>query len=84
MGGIGQNLQLQSDSSEIVCGIIIRAPHTTYVVFCELREKMSMPELKIWVYIEINVKIHFIALIKYYINDIFGIIYSMAPVKTQL
>ena len=28
MGGIGQNLQLQSDGSEIVCAI--RAPHKTY------------------------------------------------------
>ena len=28
MGGIGQNLQLQSDGSEILCAI--RAPHKTY------------------------------------------------------
>ena len=28
MGGIGQNLQLQSDGSEIVCAIW--APHKTY------------------------------------------------------
>ena len=28
MGGIGQNLQLLSDSSEILCAI--RAPHNTY------------------------------------------------------
>ena len=28
MGGIGQNLQLQSDGSEILCAI--RGPHKTY------------------------------------------------------
>ena len=52
MGGIGQNLQLQSDSSEILCAI--KAPHKTdacqilwqNVVFCELWEKMSVPDIK--------------------------------------
>ena len=52
MGGIGQNLQLQSDGSEILCAI--RAPHKTYayqivtkyVIFCELWEKMSVPDIK--------------------------------------
>ena len=53
MGGIGQNLQLQSDSSEIVCAIT--APHKTYacqilrqtkyVIFCELWEKISVPDI---------------------------------------
>ena len=52
MGGIGQNLQLQSDGSDILCAI--RAPHknlripnfvTKYVIFCELWEKMSVPDI---------------------------------------
>ena len=34
MGGIGQNLQLQSDGSEMLCAI--RAPHKTYAYkFCD-------------------------------------------------
>ena len=38
MGGIGQNLQLHSDSSEIVCAI--RAPHKTYAYqICYMYEK---------------------------------------------
>ena len=52
MGGIGQNLQLPSDGSEIVCAI--RAPHKTYsykyVIFASYG-KMSVPDIKIWVYI---------------------------------
>ena len=51
MGGTGQNLQFQSDGSEIVCAI--RAPYKTYayqiVIFCELWEKMSVPDIQIWV-----------------------------------
>ena len=54
MGGIGQNLQLQSDGSEIVCAV--RAPCknlclqncvTKYVIFCELWKKMSVPDIRI-------------------------------------
>ena len=53
MGGIGQNLQLLSDGSEI--STAIRAPHTTYaytkfvtkyVIFCELWGKISVPDIK--------------------------------------
>ena len=52
MGGIGQNLQLQSDSSEILCAI--RAPHKTYACqilwqnmsyFASYRKKMSVPDI---------------------------------------
>ena len=52
MGGIGQNLQLPSDGSEILCAI--RAPHknlripnfvTKYVIFCKLLGKMSVPDI---------------------------------------
>ena len=41
MGSIGQNLQLQSDGSEMVCAI-----RHQYVMFCELWEKISVPEIK--------------------------------------
>ena len=48
MGGIGPNLQLQSDGSEILCAV--RAPCKTYsckyVIFCELLEKISVPDIK--------------------------------------
>ena len=57
MGGIGQNLQLQSDGSEIVCAI--RAPHKTYACqilwkdmsyFASYGKKRVCQTLKIWVY----------------------------------
>ena len=51
MGDIGQNLQLPSDGSEILCAI--RAPHkayayqivTKYVIFGKLWEKISVPDI---------------------------------------
>ena len=52
MGGIGQNLQLQSDGSEIVCAI--RAPHKTcaYQIswqnmsyFGSYGKKISVPDI---------------------------------------
>ena len=42
MGGIGPNLQLQSDGSEIVCAI--RAPHKTYAY--QIWGKISVPDIK--------------------------------------
>ena len=53
MGGIGQNLQLQTDRSEIVCAI--RATHKTYAYqilcqylsyFASYGKKMSVPDIK--------------------------------------
>ena len=54
MGGIGQNMQFQSDGSEIVCAI--RAPHKTYAYQvlwqnCHISRvyiwgKMSVPDIK--------------------------------------
>ena len=58
MGGIGQNLQLQSDGSEILCDI--RAPHKTYTYqilwqnmsyFASYGRKWVCQTLKIWVYV---------------------------------
>ena len=57
MGGFGQNLQLQSDGSEIVCDV--RAPHKTdaYQIlwqnisyFASYGKKWVCQTLKIWVY----------------------------------
>ena len=57
MGGIGQNLQLQSDGSEISCAI--RAPHKTcaYQIlrqnmsyFTSYGKKLVCQTLKIWVF----------------------------------
>ena len=56
MGGIGQNLQLQSDGSEIVC--VFRAPHKAdaYQIllqnmsyFVSYGKKIVCQTLKIWV-----------------------------------
>ena len=44
MGGIGQNLQLQSDGSEMLCAI--RAPHKIYAYQIEWWDKMSVPDIK--------------------------------------
>ena len=53
MGGLGQNLQLQSDSSEMLCAI--RAPNKTYAYqilsqnmsyFASYGKKMSVPDIK--------------------------------------
>ena len=53
MGGMGQNLQLPSDGSEILCAI--RAPHKTYAYqilwqnmsyFASYGGKMSVPDIK--------------------------------------
>ena len=50
MGGIGPNLQLQSDSSEIVCAKHKNLPMpnfvTKYVIVCELWETMCVPDIK--------------------------------------
>ena len=52
MGGIGQNLQLQSDGPEIICAI--RAPHKTYAYqilwqnmsyFANYGKKISVPDI---------------------------------------
>ena len=57
MGSIGQNLQLPSDGSEILCAI--RAPHKTYAYqilwqnmsyFASYGEKWACQTLQIWVY----------------------------------
>ena len=57
MGGIGENLQLPSDGSEILCAI--RAPHKTYACqilsqnmsyFASYGEKWVCQILKIWVF----------------------------------
>ena len=62
MGGIGKNLQLQSDGSEIVCAI--RAPHKTYAYkilwqnmsyFASYGEKWVCQTLQIWVFLYAHV-----------------------------
>ena len=63
MGGVGQNLQLLSDISEILCAI--RAPHKTYSCqilcqnmsyFASYGNKISVPDIKNLGLVE-NVKI---------------------------
>ena len=60
MDGMGQNLQLQSDGSEILCAI--KAPHKTYAYqilcqnmsyFASYGKKCVCRTLKIWVYYNI-------------------------------